>query len=446
MNKLLYLLFLSVFFLDYFHYSLGITPRFTTWFPEVFAVLTCLIVAVQLAFKKAVFINIKYIILILLFLAIMLIGIALNTVSAGPIFIGMRVYLKHLPFFLLPAVYDFSDEQFKKQLLFILPLLILQCPLAVYQRLFQYRWSLTGDVITGTLRLSGTLSIVMLCSIAVVFALYLKKKIGFKFFLITACCLFLPTTLNETKVTLFLLPVALVLPVFFCQGEAVSTKLKSLFTMALICVLFFSAFIPIYDHFMKPRSELGILDFLRLEREGRGYLYYGSEGEPGEKVGRFDTILLSYRDLSKDFGALTFGLGMGNVMDAHFQSFGGSIFKNLRYVQRAPALPSLFWELGLSGVVVYIAFFFFLFRDALLLRKSDDIFGSFGLGWSAVIAIMGISLVYNNFMRLNILNFMFWYFSGVVAAKASAMRALPKEYTVQRVSSAYVVRSEELRK
>ena len=187
MNKLLYSLFLSLFFLDYFHYNLGITPRFTTWVPEAFAALTCLIIVLQFACKKTVFINIKYIILILLFLAIMLIGIVLNTVSAGPIFIGMRVYLKHLPFFLLPAVYDFSDEEFKNQLLFLMPLLFLQCPLAVYQRLFQFRGLLTGDVVTGTLEVSSALSVTMICSIAIIFALYIKKQIGLRFFFITVC-------------------------------------------------------------------------------------------------------------------------------------------------------------------------------------------------------------------------------------------------------------------
>jgi hypothetical protein len=68
-----------------------------------------------------------------------------------------------------------------------------------------------------------------------------------------------------------------------------------------------------------------------------------------------------------------------------------------------------------------------LFRDALLLRKSDDMFGSFALGWTAVIAIMGICSIYTNWLCSNTLNIMFWYFSGVVAAKASAVRALPKE-------------------
>jgi hypothetical protein len=376
----------------------------------------------------------------------MLIGIVLNALQAGPIFVGIRVYLKHLPFFLLPAVYDFSDKQFKKQLLFLLPLLILQCPLSFYQRLVQYKGGWTGDTITGTFNGSGILSIVMLCSIAVIFALYLNKKIGFKFFFITACCLFLPTTLNETKVTLFFFPVALVLPVFFYQAETVSMKLRSLCTMALIGVLFISAFVPIYDHFTKPRAGCGILDYIRLEIEGRGYLYHGSEGKTDEKVGRFDTIVLSYRDLSGNLGAFMFGLGMGNVMETYLQSFAGDGDKKRQYADQSTALPSLFLELGLSGVVVFVAFFFFLFRDTLLLRKSGDIFGSFALGWSAVIVIMGVSLVYNNFIRINILNIAFWYFSGVVAAKAFGMRALLQKNAAQRVNAVYLTRSEEVRR
>jgi hypothetical protein len=376
----------------------------------------------------------------------MLIGIVLNTVSAGPIIVGMRVYLKHLPFFLLAAVYELSEEQFNKQLWFLLPLLILQCPLAVYQRLFQYRWVLTGDVITGTLVYSGTLSITMLCSIAVVFALYLKKKIGLKFFLITVCFLFLPCTLNETKSTVLLLPVALVFPAFFYQGGGISIKFKSFFTMALIGVLFMSAFIPIYDHLMKPLAGYGILDYLQFECEGRGYLYQGATGEQDEQVGRIDSIVLAYTELSKDYGALLFGLGMGNVMDTDFASFRGKDINKIQYKSPSLALTYVFWELGLLGVIVYATFFFFLFRDALLLRKSDNMFGSFALGWTAVIAIMGICSIYTNGLRVNTLNIMFWYFSGVVAAKASAVRALPKEFTLQRVSGAYVARSEELRK
>ena len=424
MNKLVYLLFLSVFFLDFFHFDLGIVPRSATWLPEMLAIFTCLVVALRFACKEKPAIHPKYVTLILLYSTIILIGIILNNTPEGSIIIGIRVYFKHLPFFLLPAVYDFSEEQFKKQLQFILPLLILQCPLTVYQRLFQYGWERTGDLITGTLMGSGILSITMLCSIAVIFALYLKKQIGLMFFLITACCLFLPTTLNETKVTLILLPLALVLPAFLFQGEG-GSKIKSLLLMALFGILFISAFIPIYEHFLKPTTGYSILDFFQTKGEIGKYLYKGVEGKQGENIRRGDAIVIAYKDLSKDSLSLAFGLGMGNVTDSYFSSLHGKHTEKLQYAAEMLTVTHLFWELGLLGVIVYVTFFFFLFRDALLLRKSDDIFGSFALGWCAVIVMIGLCCMgYTNIMHPNVINLMFWYFSGLVAAKTCRMRAL----------------------
>lgn len=424
MNKLVYLLFLFVFFLDFFHFNLGIVPRSVTWLPEILAILTCLVIVLRFAaLKEKPAIHPKYVTLIALYCTIILIGIILNNTTAGSIIIGMRVYFKHLPFFLLPAVYDFSEEQFKKQLHFILPLLILQCPLTVYQRLFQYGWGRTGDLITGTLMGSGILSITMLCSIAVIFALYLKKKIGVKFFFVTACFLFLPTTINETKVTLILLPIALFLPAFLFRGEA-GSKIKSLLLMALFGILFISAFIPIYEHFLKPTTGYSILDFFQSKDGMEKYLYKGVEGRPDEDIRRGDAIVIAYKNLSKDSLTLAFGIGMGNVTDSYFSSLHGKHTEKSQYVAERLTVTHLFWELGLVGVVVYVTFFFFLFRDALLLRKSDDIFGSFALGWCAVIVIIGLCLGYTNMMHLNVINLMFWYFSGLVAAKTCRMRAL----------------------
>ena len=423
MNKLLYLLFLSVFLLDFFHFNLGIVPRSATWIPEVLAMLTGLIVLLRLASTNKSAIHPKYIILIILYFIIIFIGIIFNSTPAASIIVGLRFYLKHLPFFLLPAVYDFSEEEFKKQLLFILLLLILQCPLTVYQRLYQYRGLLTGDVVTGTLEVSSALSVTMICSIAIIFALYVKKQIGLRFFFITVWCLFLPTTLNETKVTLFLLPVALALPAFFFREEG-SSKIKKLLTMGAMGVLFILAFVPIYDHFMKPRTGYGILDFFQKENRLEKYMFREEWRQQGEPMGRGDVIAQSYKNLSKNPLVFAFGLGMGNLMGSYFESAAGKHADQLQYGGDTLAVTILFWELGLLGVAVYATFFVFVFSDALLLRKSGDIFGSFSLGWTAVVVIIGISLFYNNIFHFNVMNFIFWYFSGTVVAKTCRMRAL----------------------
>ena len=177
MNKFIYLFFLSIFFLDFLHSDLGIFPRISKWIPDLFAVFALGIVAIGFGIKKGIIINLKYVYLFLLYFTIILLGILVNFTMPGEIFVGMRNHLKHIPVFLLPAVFDFSPKQFKNQLLFILPLLALQCPVAIIQRFyFIQKRIFTGDVVTGTLLGSGTLSIVMICSIAVVLAFYLKKK------------------------------------------------------------------------------------------------------------------------------------------------------------------------------------------------------------------------------------------------------------------------------
>lgn len=440
MNILLYLLFLSVFLLDFCHFNLRIVPRYATWMPEVLSTVTFFIVALRFAIKKELAIHQKYIYLILSYFIIIFIGTILNRTPIGGLFIGIRFYFKHLPFFLLPAVHDFSDKEFRSQLQFLLPLLILQCPLAVYQRFVQYKGVPTGDLITGTLQSSAPLSIVMICSIAVIFALYLKKQVDVRFFLLTSCCLFLPTAIDETKATLIFLPIAFVLPALFSGGYVSLTKTKSLFTMALVGGLFISAYIPIYNHFIKAWGVWGqpdgILAYLQKEDELKKYLYRGAKGTRGERIRRGDVIVLAYKNLSTDIRSLAFGVGMGNVLDSYFRSCRGKYSEASRYRAESLGLTHLFWELGLFGVIVYAAFLFFLFRDSVLLKRSDDIFASLALGWSAVVVIMALCLVYKNTMHLNVINLMFWYFSGVVAAKAFRMTAISEGYAPQRAISA----------
>jgi len=312
MNILIYSLFFSVFLLDFLHFDLRIIPRSVTWLPELLSIYTLLVIALRFAVKKEFAIQPKYIYLILVHFLTLVLGFTSNNISPGGIFIGIRNYLKHFPFFLLPAVYNFSDEEFRKQLRFILPLLMLQCPLALYQRLIQYRGILSGDPISGTLDVSSFLSITLISSIAVVVGMYLKKKMHLSRFLIIAFCLFLPTTLNETKGTLFLLPIALVLPAFFSQ-ESGRSKIKGLLAMSLIGIILISIFVPIYDHFTKPRWGFGVLEFFQKEDRLEKYLYSRATGRQGEELRRGDTIFLAYRNLSKNVNTLLFGLGMGNV-------------------------------------------------------------------------------------------------------------------------------------
>jgi hypothetical protein len=417
-DKLIFLLFFSVFSLEFLNLQLGIVPRFVTWLPELIAIGISLIIAIMFAINKRIYLDKKYLVLIVSYCAVIAIGIFLNSVPAGKIFMGLRVYFKHLPFFLLPAVYSLTETQFKRQMMVVLPLLLLQCPMSLYQRLIQFRGVLTGDVITGTLESSTPLTMILVCSVALLFGFYLKKKIKITLFSFIAILLLVPTTINETKVTLILLPVAFLLPAFLNQGNK-AVKIKTLLTVVIGGILFLSVFIPVYDYFMEPRTGKSIVDFFQEEGSMERYLYQGSEGEAYEQIRRGDTIAIAYRTLSKDIFHTAFGLGIGSTMVAtSLESLGGDSLVKLDFEATMLAFTMLFWDLGLVGILIYMLFFIFLYKDAVLLKANNSIFGDFALGWTAVILIGFVCLIYTNMLLMNSFNLLFWYFSGVIAAKA----------------------------
>ena len=167
MNKLLYTLFLSVFLFDYLSGSLGALGRYITWFPELLSVLTILIISGRFMLGGVKYVPPKCFFFLALFLLSIMIGVVINLVPAGPLIAGFRAYLKFIPFFILPFVYRFSNEQINGQLKLLLCLLILQAPIALYQRLVLSKGLLTGDLVKGTLGGSGQLTVVLSCAIAV---------------------------------------------------------------------------------------------------------------------------------------------------------------------------------------------------------------------------------------------------------------------------------------
>src|SRR5690606_3047772 len=131
----------------------------------------------------------------------------------GAVVAGLRNYFQVLPFLLLPAVHPFTRKDLKLQVVCLLGLLVIQSPLAVYQRFVQFAHRMhPGDPVAGMTTSSGVLSLLMICAIVVLLALYLRKTLSFPVMVAAVAAFFLPTTLNETKSTLILLPLAVLLP------------------------------------------------------------------------------------------------------------------------------------------------------------------------------------------------------------------------------------------
>ncbi len=420
MQFLVYLLFASIFLLDFLE-RYDFIVRQMTWIPELLSMVALLIVLLRASRQKVVFISFPYLILFLMIGLHILLGVILNNTPLFALFSGIRAYFRYLPFFLLPAVFAFSETDMAKQLKLLLIFSILQLPVALYQRFIESAGLLTGDYVGGTLQNPAHLSTYLLCAVSFVIAFYLKKRLSLGQFCILLVILFLPTTLNESKGSLILLPFALLAPVFFLgRGKK---RLKNLMGIGLIGIVFLSVFIPVYDHFMKPRWGYGIVEFFTTEGRVLGYLKKSERKIEEGKEGRIDSIILSYEALSKDPVKLVFGFGIGNVS----KSFLGDKFAgeyNETYGElKGPTLPHLLWEIGYLGAAFMIVFCFLILRDALYLRNQPGLVSAIGLGWASVMIVFMVALMYKNMIYSNVLGYLSWYFSGYVMATAVRFRA-----------------------
>jgi hypothetical protein len=422
MNVLIYVLFVLVLLIvDFLPSGLKVMPRSIGYSVDLLALMICVGMGVRLVGQRRAAITPRYLVLVVLYVITLAVSVILNWVRVEPLIAGIRFHLKYLPFFLLPMVFEFSGKEVERQLRFVFGFLLLQ-PLIVFLQRFVFLRHAHADFMTGTLGGPSHLCLVLICSIAVVFAFYLRGLITLRRCLIVAAWLMLPAAVNETKSTLVFFPLALALPAFFLPRIWASAKIKNLFTVGIVLVLVGTTFAVIFQQ----SQGYSVFEKYENEIEGQGYLFTGSHGEVREKkVGRGDALLLALTDLSKDVGGLLFGLGAGNVIPIGARWFRGDYMEaKSRYEGEMMTLTHLLWELGLAGVFIYMAFLVFLFRDALFLAKSPDVFGILSLGFTAVVAIIFISLIYKNIIYFHALYVLFWYFSGVIAAKAYRLRGL----------------------
>jgi hypothetical protein len=224
-------------------------------------------------------------------------------------------------------------------------------------------------------------------------------------------------TLNETKGTVILLPMALIVVTFFMPGMKIKFK-KMVFVIGSLIVLA-GIFIPIYDHYQKPRYGVGIKEFYTSEGGVQRSLYRGV-GEDNLyylKPGRLDSVILPFQILDEEPFKLLFGLGIGNVSPSFLKGFEGEYTKYEIFVRAS--MSNLLWEIGILGTSLFVAFFWFVFLDAKRLSNANDLSGAIALGWTAVVVILVLSIFYINYIHRNVIVYLFWYISGYIAAKAS---------------------------
>jgi hypothetical protein len=352
-------------------------------------------------------------------------GAVTNRVDAGPVFAGIRTYLRAIPWFLLPAVITFTDLQVKTQLRLLVAIAAIQLPFAVQQASTAVSLGkITGDWTIGTLMLSPTLSIFLICCICIAAAFAARRKLKPWQFLVLFLVFLIPTTINETKATFFLLPVGLF--VTFMAAARVGQRARHAAIAFLITSVSTAIFVPIYDSFIADREySVPLMDFLSDPDRMKRYLSTTDDiGVVDKDVGRLDSIVVPWRRLSADPAQLAFGYGIGNVSHSalghgfigrHFQVFGA--FADFSFSR-------LLLEIGVLGLIGVYTLMWMIFRDSQVVsREGDDFKSTLAAGWTGVVAVITLSTLYSEIIVSTALSYLFWFFSGVVAAARMNPRA-----------------------
>jgi hypothetical protein len=368
----------------------------------------------------------------------MVCGILENHVEVGPLFAGLRTYLRAIPLFFLAAVTQFSERQIKQQLLLLLGIAIVQLPLAVHQRMSTLAYGgITGDLTFGTLTDSTVLSIFLIAGIAILMGLYLKKLISTKLVLVLFLCLVVPTTINETKGTLVLLPLAM--GVVFILGAKPGVRLKNTLVAIVFLSVFAAIFVPIYDSLIAVRPyPITIKEFFTNPHAIESY-FSNSRGElgvipEGQQAGRGDAIVVPLVLMARDPVDLVFGLGAGNASHSQLgPQFTGRYFPQLGPFILVTGMSLFEAELGLLGLLLLIGLYWLIYSDCRVVAASGTPFMSgLALGWAGVTAMIIACLPYKALVPFASMSFLFWYFSGLIAAERMRLAKMP--VNVRRVA------------
>ena len=277
-------------------------------------------------------------------------GILAAGTEPGPVFAGLRNYLRALPWFFVPAVFLFSERDVRLQLKLLLAVCLIQTPMAVWQRLHSVAADInTGDWTTGTMQISSILSIFLICAACVLAAMVIRRQIGWLRFGVLIVLVLAPTTINETKGSLVLLPIGMVMT--YLAAARRGQRLKQMFIAVWVVVIFGAVFVPVYDYFQyqqkhpRPIGEFvtqeGRLEELSLARR--------RSRDAREPRARGDSITVSLEYLSREPSTLVFGLGLGNAsrsaLGEGFEGRYADLFEPfLRGASRESFSSSEFWD------------------------------------------------------------------------------------------------------
>jgi hypothetical protein len=408
--------------------NFGVLPSPLRFLPEAMTGIVAVYVLFAGVRKQFHRIPVKYWFLFGALSLILVCGILANDEATGPVLNGMRYYLRAIPVFFLPAILEMTDEQLRRVLRYVTGLALLQTPISMYQRyVLESGGHSSGDGVSGSLMDSGAMTLILICVICVLSAAMLRKRISKLTYAALFVMLLIPISIDETKVTIFVFPPALLAT--FLIAAPRGKKVRVIVTAFLILFIGGSIFIPTYNYFNRlntPKDEQFTITDV-ITKKGFIANYLGNHatvgrGEVGH-VGRINAVEVPLQYLSKDPIKLAFGLGMGNVSRSSIgPAFIGKYFDTFAPFAVGFDSGSFLLETGLLGFLIVLMIHWNIYRDAVFVARHDpDLIGDIAIGWVGTSVVVFVGIFYTGLHGNAGVSYLYWFFSGVVTARLAAL-------------------------
>jgi hypothetical protein len=423
MQYLTLLIILSVSLAQYLS-TIHFAPALLKYLPEGLSALCCVIVLLAGPRDRFRLVAPRYWLAFFATAAVVSCGVLANHMAPGPLLEGLRFYLRAIPMFFLPAVFEVSEAKLRTQLRLVLAIALVQVPLSVYQRYTIFaRGSTSGDDVYGTLMISSIMSIFLIGVICVAAALALRGRLSKAAFFCIFVLLVIPTTINETKGTIFLLPFGLLTTLL--AGAPPRKRLRVGASAVLLLAVFAALFVPIYDFFAVANNPdpYTLESFFTNKKQVVGYLDRNADVGASGGAGRVDSVVVPLQLFSSDPVHLMFGVGIYNASSSGLgNNFTGEYYPLLGKYTTETSGAAFLIETGILGLALALLLDWLVFRDAVFVARRDtSLFGALALGWLGIMVVIAIATFYKSLHYFESISYLFWYFAGVIAAQRTRL-------------------------
>jgi len=349
-----------------------------------------------------------------------------NNVGSGPVINGSRFYLRAIPLFFAAAVVSFNEKQLQQQMKLVLAIGLLQLPVTALQRYVIFsagRYS--GDDVRGTVLDSGILSLFLIGIVLVLIGFYMRRRLTTPRLALLFLILLLPTTINETKVTVLLLPLGLLATIV--AGAPRGRRLRMLaLGVALTCV-FGAILVPVYDFFETNspwKNERSLVDFFTNPHKIDRYMEHSQPASLADTrdVRREDAYRIPFEYMSRDPIRLILGLGPGSVSDSTLGKGFVGRYHDLLGPFAITSFSTFLMEIGVLGTAAVFLIYWLVLSDSLAVARTDcGVLGAIAVGWIGVTIMMAAGMFYTQTHGYPSVSYLFWYFSGLIAARRTQL-------------------------